>query len=254
VYGTDHNQIRRDTSVNGILPRQGKRRSLGDVAYSSLREALIHATLAPGEAITEEKLAADLEVSRPVVREAVQRLVAEGLVERQGNGRMRVRPATAADVRAHYAVRSVLEQLTVEEASRHMTPEGLDRLERALDRMRQARDRKGAGSVTEGGGDFHGILRDIAANPVNAELMEMIRARIDRYRHLSVAATAERSQHSVREHEEIFLALRADDIEAAKAAMGRHIMASRDSALRTLHEPGFSPDRESGQAAANETE
>ncbi|MQA80929.1 MAG: FCD domain-containing protein [Streptosporangiales bacterium] len=216
------------------LSLQGERRSLRDLAYGTLRDAIVRTRIAPGAPITEEKIAADLGVSRPVVREAVQRLQSEGLIERAGNGRMFVRPATVEDARAHYAVRGALEQLTVEEAITRLTPDGVDRLEGALAHMREARDRTGGKTVADGGGEFHAILADIAANPVNAQLMDMIRARMDRYRYLSVATTAVRTEQSVREHEEILDALRAGDVEEAKAAMRRHIAASEESALHAL--------------------
>jgi DNA-binding GntR family transcriptional regulator len=216
------------------LSLQGERRSLRDLAYSTLREAIVRTRIAPGEPITEEKLASDLRVSRPVIREAVQRLESEGLIERAGNGRMFVRPLTADDARAHYAVRAALEQLTVEEAGKRLTPEGIRRLEAALGHMRDARDRSGTTTVADGGGEFHAILEEIAANPVNAQLMDMIRARVDRYRHFSVAATGDRTQRSVDEHEAVLDALRDGDVEEAKAAMRRHIAASEESAVRAL--------------------
>jgi DNA-binding GntR family transcriptional regulator len=147
---------------------------------------------------------------------------------------MFVQPATADDARSLYAVRTALEELTVEEASRRLTPEGIERLEQALVRMREARDRSSAATVADGGGDFHAILSNIAANPVNAQLMDMIRARVDRYRYLSVATTTQRTQRSVSEHEEILAALRSSDVEEAKAAMRRHIAASEESALHAL--------------------
>lgn len=216
------------------LSLQGERRSLRDLAYRTLRDAIVRTQIAPGAPVTEEKLASDLRVSRPVVREAVQRLESEGLIERAGNGRMFVRPLTVDDARAHYAVRAALEQLTVEEAAKRLTPEGIRRLEAALAHMRDARDRSGAASVADGGGEFHAILEEIAANPVNAQLMDLVRARVDRYRHFSVAATDARTQRSVDEHEEILDALRNGDVEEAKAAMRRHIAASEESAVRAL--------------------
>lgn len=93
-----------------------------------------------------------------MVREALQRLEVEGLIERSGNGRMHARPASALDVEHLYAVRSALEQLAVGEAAARMTPEVLVELSAALDRMRDAREAADPQRVTDGGGDFHGIL------------------------------------------------------------------------------------------------
>lgn len=216
------------------LSLRGQRRNLRDLAYDSLRDAIIRARLEPGGAITEEQLASGLGVSRPIVREAVQRLVTEGLIERASNGRMCVSPATADDARAHYAVRTALELLAVEEAAHRMTPEGMAQLEAALGHMRTARDRRGEETVAEGGKEFHEILADIAGNPVNISLMKLIKTRIDRYRYLSVATSDKRSPQSVDEHEQVLSALRAGDVHAAKEAMRRHIAGSEESVLRAL--------------------
>ncbi|HEY1700159.1 MAG TPA: GntR family transcriptional regulator [Trebonia sp.] len=216
------------------LSLRGERRNLRDLAYESLRDAIIRARLTPGAAVTEEQLAGRLGVSRPIVREAVQRLQTEGLIERASNGRMSVSPATVDDARAHYAVRTALELLAVEEAARRMTPGGLAELDAALGHMRAARDHRSGETVADGGREFHDILADIAGNPVNIALMRLIKARIDRYRHLSVAASDKRSPQSVDEHEQILSALRAADVTAAKEAMRRHIAGSEESVLRAL--------------------
>ncbi|MER5668151.1 GntR family transcriptional regulator [Streptomyces mirabilis] len=49
------------------LPLEGERRSLREIAYASIRRAIIELRLPPGEFITEESLSAELGVSRPVV-------------------------------------------------------------------------------------------------------------------------------------------------------------------------------------------
>lgn len=217
------------------LALRGARSSLRDLAYERLREALIHSEVVPGAKITEEALAEDLGVSRPLVREALQRLEVEGLVERSDNGRMRARSVTVEDVHHLYAVRSALEQLAVEQAAVVLTAAGYGELEDALDRMRRAEAATHPQRVTEGGGDFHGILFRIAANPVNDQAMRLLRGRIDRYRHLSVTARA-RPRHSVAEHERILAALVAHDVAAAKRHMHDHVEAGRDAVLETLDE------------------
>lgn len=215
------------------LALRGERSSLRDLAYRRLREAIVHLEIAPSEKITEESLAEDLGVSRPVVREALLRLEAEGLVERAGNGRVRARAATVEDVGHLYAVRSALEQLAVEQASPRMTPECLAELGEALERMRAARGTTDPQQVTDGGGDFHRILARVADNPVNDQMTHLLRGRIDRYRRLSVTEHA-RPPQSVAEHEQILDALSRGDVDAAKQAMHQHIVAGRDAVLAAL--------------------
>ncbi|QDO25654.1 GntR family transcriptional regulator [Streptomyces sp. S1A1-8] len=212
------------------LPLEGERRSLREIAYASIRRAIIELRLPPGEFITEESLSAELGVSRPVLRESVQRLQAEGLLERAGNGRVRVRGVSAEEVQDLYAVRSALEQLSVEQAVGRVTSGVLAELREALERMRTAAARGAPGKITDAGSDFHAILRRVAGNPVNDQMMHMVGGRIDRYRNLSVSLTA-RPDHSLAEHDAILTALAEGDVTAAKRAMGDHIMAGRDAVL-----------------------
>ena len=56
--------------------------SRGELAYRSLRQRLLQGEFAPGTRLGEERLAAELSVSRTPIREALSRLHSEGLVER----------------------------------------------------------------------------------------------------------------------------------------------------------------------------
>jgi DNA-binding GntR family transcriptional regulator len=230
-----------DSGANGAdsdgvparLSLQGARVSLGDLTYTALREAYVHGTLVPGQVISEEQLAADLGVSRPVVRESIQRMSAEGLLERASNGRLYVKSVSAEEIRALYSVRSALEQLAVEEAIGKLTPEDIALLKSNLRRMRLAEQTR-TEDVAESGGDFHATIVSLAQNPINARLLDMLKVLIDRYRYLSTGHTVTRPQESVREHEEILRHIEKGDTEAARSAVARHTQAAKESALTAL--------------------
>jgi DNA-binding GntR family transcriptional regulator len=154
-------------------------------------------------------------------------------MERGGNGRLRVTAVDAADVQHLYAVRSSLEQLAVEGAAERMTDEVLVELRSSIAKMRVAEGQGAPDKVNETGSSFHSRLAALAANPINDQMMHLIRGRIDRYRSLSIRAEA-RTTHSVSEHEAIFEALRTGDMVAAKSAMDVHIKAARDAVLQAL--------------------
>ncbi|WP_216900556.1 GntR family transcriptional regulator [Nocardia alni] len=217
------------------LTLTGQRRGLRELAYESIRDALITLRIAPGERITEEGLSEELGVSRPILREALQRLQVEQLVDRLDNGRMRARPVSADDVRHLYAVRSALEQLAVREAGARLTDPLRMELTTVVGQMRSATKVSDVPAVTELGDRFHRQLAAIAANPVNDQLMEQIRGPIDRFRHLSVTV-ASRPKDSTAEHEAVLAALLAGDLETAAAAMDRHIVSGRDAVLLALDE------------------
>ncbi|UNN04672.1 GntR family transcriptional regulator [Rhodococcus opacus] len=214
------------------LTLQGQRSGLRDLAYRSIRDAIVKMEIAPGERITEESLSDQLGVSRPVLRESLQRLQVEQLIDRLDNGRLRVRPATTEDVVHLYSVRSALEQLAVREAGVHMSAKHLADLSAAIEQMHDA-ETYDPRTVTEGGAQFHHKLAEIAGNPVNDLLMQQIRGPIDRFRHLSVTLSA-RPHHSVEEHEAILAALTENNIDAAATAMHQHIMSGRDAVLEAI--------------------
>lgn len=218
------------------LALQGQRRGLRDLAYSTIRDAIITLQIPPGERITEESLSEQLGVSRPVLRESLQRLQVEQLIDRLDNGRLRVRPVTTEDVMHLYSVRSALEQLAVREASERMTEKDRNRLAEQLVQLRRSATEPDRQAVTDSGTQFHHLLAQIAANPVNTHLMRQIQGPIDRLRHLSVTNST-RPSRSITEHENILAALTAHDTDAAAHAMHLHIIAGRDSVLHALETP-----------------
>ncbi len=206
------------------LTLKGHRQSVRDLIYASLRTAISRGTLAPGQMLSEEQLSTSLNVSRTPLREALQRLTTEGLIERADNGRINVKNVSLKEATQLYAVRSVLEQLSAREACLHMTPEGLQRLERAYGQM-LTDENDPSRDVADSGGSFHAILHQIADNPINLRLLANLQVLISRYRYLSTGR-AKRTHHAVEEHDAILRALAACDADAAAEAMRIHIEES----------------------------
>lgn len=218
----------------GLVMQTG-RRGLRELAYLSVREAIVTLQIVPGDRITEESLSAELGVSRPVLREALQRLQFDQLIERLDNGRLRVRPITVADTEHLYAVRSALEQLTIREATARLTAADAAALAGMVDAMRAAQRAGDHAAVVAAGGDFHHRLARLAANPVNDHLMDQVRTRLDRLRHVSVKLAA-RPPESVSEHADILAGVKTGDPDVAARAMDRHIQSGRAAAIQVTRQ------------------
>jgi DNA-binding GntR family transcriptional regulator len=103
-------------------------RPLGDRVYEALRDAVIDGRLEPGQWLRQEALAQELGVSQMPVREALKRLVAEGLAERIPYRGVRVVEFAPRDIADMCTVRLILESLAVRFATPHITADQIAQL------------------------------------------------------------------------------------------------------------------------------
>lgn len=94
----------------GAGPRARASRSAADRALATLRAEIVDGTLTPGAPLTEAQQAERLGVSRTPVREALARLIADGLVEERGPRTLLVSTIDPDDVVALFDLRSPLDE------------------------------------------------------------------------------------------------------------------------------------------------
>ena len=98
-----------------------RRTNLSEQAYNQIKDAICQGRIAPGDILSESRLAEDLGMSRTPVREALAALENEGLVDiRRGIGAS-VKPITAGDLLHIYELRKVLEPMAAKTAVYHLT-------------------------------------------------------------------------------------------------------------------------------------
>jgi DNA-binding GntR family transcriptional regulator len=103
-----------ETTTQPLLGRRGSSRS--HEAYEALRTAIVGAEIPAGTPVNEGEWADRLGMSRTPVREALNRLRQEGLVETVPHRGTFVREASLEDLREIFELRKVLECLAAEEA------------------------------------------------------------------------------------------------------------------------------------------
>lgn len=122
-----------DLAPAGLGP--ARRRVLGDEVADAIRAAIVSGKLTAGERLVEDELASQLSVSRGPVREALARLVLEGLVVHERHRGASVARLSLEEVEEIYSLRSALEQLAVEWACKRATAADLDELGAILRRI-----------------------------------------------------------------------------------------------------------------------
>lgn len=213
-----------------------------DAVLADLRSAIERGEFAVGEKLPSEAvLAADYEVSRSVIREALRALQALGMTaSRTGKGTFVIakRPMESPSF-GPYSARDLLEVRRHVEipvagyAAARRTPEDLDQLERLVARMDRETDDS---AWVELDTLFHITLARASRNPVFGKVIEEIREALSR-QSAFLNELGDRRQRSVVEHRAILDAIADADHDAAVAAMTTHL-DHVDAALRHLVDPG----------------
>jgi DNA-binding GntR family transcriptional regulator len=204
---------------------------LRDQVYERLQELLIARTLAPGDHLVEEPLAAELGVSRGPVREALQRLHRDGWVTIRPRYGAFVAEPTAEQVTEFFEARELLESCTAELAAQRCDGEDAARLLQICDEA-EADLHRGAPPAVMGAhtARFHRHVLVGARNHLLQEFGEQLSQRSRWFFAPLVPANAPRAWVEHRQVAELIAAGRGRE---AAQAMRSHVIASRDSYLQT---------------------
>jgi DNA-binding GntR family transcriptional regulator len=154
------------------IERQPQR--LSDAVFEALRKAIRDRRLAPGERLRQEALAKELGVSQIAVREALNRLVTEGLCIRVPYKGVRVIAPSMEDLEDIYAMRGLLEGLAVELAANRITPEELVRMRELLPATIVDADPKSVEHAREANREFHEIAVQASSRRFLIQILRQI--------------------------------------------------------------------------------
>ena len=128
-------------SARLLAPPPGEVASLADQAYYALRQLIVSLELAPGSAIKEPELTAQLGIGRTPVREALRRLALERLVEVYPRRGMFVTTVDVRDLARLCEVRAVLEPEAARLAAERATRADLEEINALLEELAATRRR-----------------------------------------------------------------------------------------------------------------
>lgn len=199
----------------------------------SLREAIASGVFAPGERLIERDLCQRYEVSRTVIREALRRVEADGLVTMVAHKGPEVTRVSRADVVALYEVRAALEalagQLFAERASAAVKLE----LAEAIDNVEAAMTSGDLRDVLASKDAFYATLLAGAGNAIITTTLRTLYARTRLMRGMSLSAPG-RGPQTLRELREVLSAVQAADGPRAWKACQAHVEAAAAAALNRL--------------------
>ncbi|WP_158296460.1 GntR family transcriptional regulator [Nocardioides albidus] len=206
-------------------------RSLREVVSDELRDRIVERRLAPGERLVERDLADALDVSRIVVREAIQQLAAEGLVTIMPRRGAQVAPLDAESALNLFEVRISLESLAAGAAAERRTDADLARFDDLVERARAATEAGDAKLAAHLNVEFHQAVVDAARNPLLASIFRSLSGRALQLFRIGQDLDAHGLHH---EHVGLMTAIRERDVELARELMRRHVVSSQESALERV--------------------
>jgi DNA-binding GntR family transcriptional regulator len=196
-----------------------------DQIYESLRHAIVRLDMQPGAAISEKDLCASFDVSRTPVREALQRLAEEDLVDILPHSGTWVSRISFARAEEGFVLRRALEVESVRKASACITDREVQELDVIIARMRAVLRQERLSDYLEVDDAFHGAIARISGFPRIWKFITLAKVHLDRMRQLSAPVPGHLAEVT-EQHAAIAQALARRNAMQAELAMRIHLDSS----------------------------
>lgn len=211
-----------------------RRLTLAEQAYEELKEQIVSGRLPAGQRLLADELADELAVSQTPVKEALARLVLDGLVEGTSRRASVVRRFSLADIEQIYEARLLLEVHTTVAglAAGRATPEFANRLQAVFDRQMAEISKQTTDGLAEAirlDREFHELLVSLGGNRLIADWHRVALRQTQTIRNYSLERYD--INRVKREHGAIVKSVQRRNADSAAAALRFHLTASRDEFL-----------------------
>ncbi len=202
-------------------------------AFEYIRRRILTFQLLPGVKISEEEVAQALGTSRTPVREALNRLAEQGLVESRLNRGFTVKVFKRKEVEDHYILRETLESLALRLTIQSLNAEKIRNLRdvvKAYPSLMKSHDLARFNDADE---RFHDLIALYSGNSALYEALKNLQDKIRivrRYDHIRSSSF----QETFEEHSEILTYMIHGQAAKARKAMSDHILNSMKVVMKTL--------------------
>jgi len=206
-----------------------------EIAYETLKHAIITGELPAGSRIVETDYAERMHISRTPLREALRKLERDGLVEYMLRRGVVVRAFTLADVEEIYTIRNALEMLTLPAIVANATENDIQNLREILAEMDVLEAQSDINALSPQARSFHTALTAISGQKRIIRAIEGQDEYITRFSALSIAKE-DRRHAAHMEHHELVNLVEKRDLEGFEQLMRKHIERSKQNCLAALEE------------------
>lgn len=214
--------------LHDLYQKNSHRGTSVEVIYATLREAIRSSLIRAGTHLTELELAAALKISRTPIREALQRLEMEYLLEKSPRRGFVVPILKMDDIVEIFEIREVLLGLAAQCAAQRAGPAEIAMMSEAIARMERANAANDAGGLSQASAQFHRAIEQASKNRRLQKLIRLNSGAMPLYEF----ADPDRFAPAIAEHRGIFQAIVAHDTDLAARLAQEH---SRNALEAQLH-------------------
>lgn len=219
-------------SLKGIKP-VAKPRSMGEVAYNTLKDAILKGTLAQGQKLIETRLSLQMKVSRVPIREAIKKLERNGLVEKTDTRGFVVKNISKEEIEETFGLRALLESYAAYLTTEHIDDDLIKKLEDRIEAYRQALNAGDTERLMQLNTQFHEIIYKAAGSQKLYALINNFRDFIYRYRR-PLLNSPDYAMLSLNDHEEMVAAMREKNQEKVEQLVKKHILRGKEIIIREM--------------------
>lgn len=216
-----------------LRPKKGIRHSAKEGAYASLRAAILSGTLKGGSALPERQLAEQYRLSRTPMREILQRLQYEGLIELIPNRGAFVCQFTAGQLADIFWAREAVEGVATRLAASRHDVAALYVVQQVFAKVKIEDRPESLARMSEAGHRLHDFIVDAAGNDFLRNAYDALRNKAMLVRSVT-RWVFPLEQASYYEHLQIIEAVRHRDADAAESAMRAHLRSTRERMITQM--------------------
>ena len=210
---------------------QPESKLLREVAYERLKDAIRSVDVVAGDPLSESRLSTSLGISRTPVREALQQLIADGLLQVIPGRAIVIASRSIQQVSDALRVRELLEPEVARLAADSLSPEARVSLEEYTSEMEQAAAQGDRSTWARIDGKWHEILCDYCPNQLLGQMVLQAR----NHMHNQGASSQVTDQYLIDgtgEHRLVLEHILSNDGEKAAQSMLEHLYRVRENIFR----------------------
>lgn len=201
---------------------------LKEYIYHELKKKLMSSSISQGERIYEEEIAKEFGVSRTPVREAINRLIAEGFVENRPRKGVFAAEVSKEELIKMLDIRVVLEELSVKMCCLLISEEEIEALKEIYAKYKERLQSGEFGKASELDSEIHKYIAQVSDNKKLIEYIDDIQDFFAYTRTGAVNWTEKKVERSLKDHHELVEAISLRDEERATKLVLRDIQSMRE--------------------------